>query len=55
MEADGYVCKDEQDIKKWLARKFILVLENKLTFDKENVENNGVLKNSVLVWNVLTP
>lgn len=55
LENDGYVCQDEAVIKHWLARKFILVLENRVSFDKENVENQGLLKESVLVWNVVSP
>ena len=50
-----YYCKDEATIKEWLARKFILTMENHIYFDKQNVEDNGLKKQSVLVWNVLSP
>ena len=30
-------CKDLDDIKQWLNRKFLLTLENQITFQKDEV------------------
>ncbi len=51
----GEGCKDEATIKKWLNRKFLLVLENQFEFNKELVKEEKVTKSSRLVWNVLSP
>lgn len=48
-------CKDYDDIKQWLNRKFLLTMENQITFQKDEVEDKKLSKSSRLVWNVLSP
>ena len=52
---DKPICHSEAKIMNWLRRKFIVVLENTLQFDRENVSNNGILKGTRLSWNVVSP
>ena len=48
-------CKDLDEIHSWMNRKFILALENQVTFQKDKVEDEKISKSSKLVWNVLSP
>ena len=52
---DKPICHSPDKIMKWLRRKFIVVLENSLNFDRENVKNHGILHRSRLSWNVVSP
>ena len=38
-------CKPEHEINEWMKRKFLLVMENTVTFDRQIVENSGLKKN----------
>ena len=49
------VCKDEDVIKLWLKRKFLLILENQELFNKDLVLDDKIIKSSRLVWHVLSP
>lgn len=51
----GEGCKDEEVIKDWMQRKFILTLENTAEFNKETIEDDKVTRTSTLTWNVLSP
>lgn len=49
-------CRDEEtEIKPWLRRKFVLVLENQQSFNKDKVEDRKLHKSSRLRWNTLSP
>ena len=39
----------------WLKRKFLLVLENQVSFNRDTVEEHKITKSSRLVWNILSP
>ncbi len=52
---DQDYCKTEKEIKSWMARKFFLVMENTIAFDRQTVENSGLKKESRLVCNVVSP
>ena len=49
-------CRPESEIMSWMARKFIVTLENTMSFSKDEV-HLGVVANkySKLVWNVVSP
>jgi len=53
-EANKY-CRPREEILNWLNRKFLLVMENQKTFNKDLIEENKISKSSRLVWNVLSP
>ena len=53
-EEDKY-CRPREEINNWLNRKFLLVLENQKTFNKDLIEDNKISSSSRLVWNVLSP
>jgi hypothetical protein len=49
-------CEDEAVIKHWMARKFILTLENSIFFNKDVVDDIELLnKKSQLVWFPVSP
>lgn len=52
---DQRKCKDPEEIKHWMRRKFLLTLENQVTFNKDIIEYPKLSKSSRLVWNVLSP
>ena len=52
---DTPICHPREKIMNWLRRKFLVVLENTLNFDRENVKNNGIKHRSRLNWNVASP
>ena len=39
----------------WINRKFLLVLENQIEFNKAEVESSKLKRSSRLVWNVISP
>ena len=49
------ICHPRAKIMNWLRRKFMVVLENTMNFDRENVKNNGIKRRSRLNWNVASP
>ena len=51
----GVNCKSESVIKDWMARKFLLTLENQIEFNKDLVEKDKLKKSSRLIYNVLSP
>lgn len=51
----GVNCKSESVIKDWMARKFLLTMENQIEFNKDLVEKDKLKKSSRLIFNVLSP
>ena len=43
-------CKSDQEIKEWLARKFIIVLQNTSRFSTREYNEKKVAKESRIVW-----
>ena len=49
-------CHSEEEIKAWMARKFLITLENAVVFNKNVIEEGEKLhKHSQLVWNIVSP
>ena len=48
-EGESY-CESQEDIKKWLQRKFIVLLYNQIRFDSENFLDNAKIKESRLAY-----
>ena len=44
------MCKTDEQIGAWLARKFILVLQNEIRFNQIEYGEDRVIKESVLTW-----
>ena len=48
-------CEDKDTIDEWLVRKFLVILENQHSFNKQTVEEEIVSKSSRVRWFVLSP
>ena len=48
-EGESY-CESHEDIKKWLQRKFIVLLYNQIRFDTVNFLDNAKIKESRIVY-----
>ena len=49
------MCRPEEEIYKWMRRKFIAILENQISFSRDLIDDNLFTKNSGLRWFVLSP
>ena len=47
---NGIICKDESEIREWLARKYIVVMYNHKRFDVEGFFDNSSIAESKLFY-----